>query len=169
MSLARFVLAFLYRIVLLTAHGIRPIHGRWQRVFLRICPHNHDQTKATDMSWLARFFPSRRTAIALWIACWLGLLAGCSVPSTGFINAGMRILPTPPPFSPLPTPTPTPQGYTLPTRSLIDQCFFTPPPGGIPTEPIIPLSAYSFSPPQEIITHTAPIGIEQWLPIMRRC
>ncbi|MEZ4680875.1 MAG: SdrD B-like domain-containing protein [Caldilineaceae bacterium] len=74
-------------------------------------------------------------------------------------------LPTPPPFSPLPTPTPTPEGYTLPTdRSLLDQCFFTPPPGGIPNEPIIPLSAYSFSAPQEVITHTAPIGIEQWLP-----
>ncbi len=58
-------------------------------------------------------------------------------------------LPTPPPFSPLPTPTPTPEGYTLPTdRNLLNQCLFTPPPGGIPNEPIIPLSAYSFSAPQ---------------------
>jgi hypothetical protein len=73
-------------------------------------------------------------------------------------------LPTPPPFSPLPTPTSTPEGYTLPTRALHNQCIFTPPPGGIPNEPIIPLSAYSFSAPQEVMTHTAPIGIQQWLP-----
>jgi hypothetical protein len=72
---------------------------------------------------------------------------------------------TPAPFSPLPTPTPTPVGgLILPTESQVARCVFEPPPGGAPAEPIIPLSAYSFSEPQVVLTHTAPIAIQQWLP-----
>jgi len=67
------------------------------------------------------------------------------------------------PFSPLPTPTPTPEDYALSTEPIVPECVFVPPPEGIPDEPIIPLDAYSFSEPQEVITHTAPIGIQNWL------
>ncbi|MEZ4712194.1 MAG: hypothetical protein R3A44_33710 [Caldilineaceae bacterium] len=74
--------------------------------------------------------------------------------------------PPPPPFSPLPTPTPTPEaGVVLPTEPQVAECVFEPPAGGPPPEePIIPLSAYSFSEPQVVLTNTAPMGIEQWLP-----
>ncbi|MEZ4708930.1 MAG: hypothetical protein R3A44_17100 [Caldilineaceae bacterium] len=74
--------------------------------------------------------------------------------------------PPPPPFSPLPTPTPTPEGdVVLPTEPQVAECIFEPPAGGLPPEePIIPLSAYSFSEPQVVLTNTAFIGIEQWLP-----
>ncbi len=70
------------------------------------------------------------------------------------------------PFSPLPTPTPTPEGgVVLPTEPVVAACVFGPPAGGIPPdEPIVPLSAYSFSEPQLVLTNTAPIWIEQWLP-----
>jgi hypothetical protein len=30
--------------------------------------------------------------------------------------------------------------------------------------PIVPLSAYTFAAPQLVVTNTAPIGIQQWLP-----
>ena len=71
-----------------------------------------------------------------------------------------------PPFSPLPTPTPTPEGgVTLPTEPQVAQCVFGPPPGGMPPEePIIPLSAYSFSEPTLVMTNSHPIEIHQWLP-----
>ncbi|MCB9136835.1 MAG: PD40 domain-containing protein [Caldilineaceae bacterium] len=72
---------------------------------------------------------------------------------------------TPPPFSPLPTPTATPEGgVVLPSEPVVPQCVFSPPPGGIPDEPVIPLDAYSFSEPQVVMTNTAPIWIQQWLP-----
>lgn len=58
-----------------------------------------------------------------------------------------------------------PEGYTLPTEPVVADCVFGPPEGGLPPEgPNIPLSAYSFSEPQVVLTNTAPIGIEQWLP-----
>ena len=80
------------------------------------------------------------------------------------INPTPRPTPTAP-FSPLPTPTPIPVGYTLPTEPIVPECVFEPPAGGLPPdEPVIPLSAYSFSEPTLVLTHTAPIGIEQWLP-----
>ncbi len=68
------------------------------------------------------------------------------------------------PFSPLPTPTATPEGYALPADPVVPQCLFDPPPGGIPADPIIPLDAYTFAEPQMVLTHTSPIGIQQWLP-----
>jgi len=71
---------------------------------------------------------------------------------------------TPPPFSPLPTPTPTPEGYALPTEPVVPPCVFEPPPGGFSDEPVIPLDAYTFSEPQVVVTNTASIDIEQWLP-----
>ncbi|MCB9137212.1 MAG: hypothetical protein H6642_02555 [Caldilineaceae bacterium] len=72
---------------------------------------------------------------------------------------------TPPPFSPLPTPTATPQGgVVLPNEPVVPECVFSPPPGGIPDEPVIPLDAYSFSEPQVVMTGTTPIEIVQWLP-----
>ena len=80
------------------------------------------------------------------------------------VNPTPRPTPTAP-FSPLPTPTPVPVGYTLPTEPIVPECVFEPPAGGLPPdEPVIPLSAYSFSEPTLVLTHTAPIGIEQWLP-----
>ncbi|MEZ4710239.1 MAG: hypothetical protein R3A44_23755 [Caldilineaceae bacterium] len=77
-----------------------------------------------------------------------------------------RTPPPPPPFSPLPTPTPTPEGGAiLPTAPQVAECIFEPPAGGMPPEePIIPPSAYSFSEPTLVLTSTAPMGIEQWLP-----
>ena len=73
---------------------------------------------------------------------------------------------TPVPFSPLPTPTPTPEGgVVLPTEPVVAECVFGPPAGGMPPEePVIPLSAYSFSEPTLVLTNTVPIGIQQWLP-----
>jgi hypothetical protein len=90
------------------------------------------------------------------------------IPSTGACD---RTPPTPTPttpFSPLPTPTPTPEGYTLPAEPVVAACLFAPPPSGIIEEPIIPLSAYTFSEPQVVLTNTAPIGIQQWLPDSER-
>lgn len=78
-----------------------------------------------------------------------------------------RTPPTPTPttpFSPLPTPTATPEGYALPADPVVPPCLFGPPPGDIPAEPIIPLDAYTFAEPQLVLTNTAPIGIQQWLP-----
>ncbi len=73
---------------------------------------------------------------------------------------------TPVPFSPLPTPTSTPDGgVVLPTEPVVAECVFTPPAGGMPpAEAIIPLDTYSFSEPQLVLTTTAHIQIEQWLP-----
>ncbi|MCB0047137.1 MAG: hypothetical protein KDD92_17060 [Caldilineaceae bacterium] len=72
---------------------------------------------------------------------------------------------TPPPFSPLPTPTATPEGgVVLPSEPVVPQCVFSPPPGGIPDEPVIPLDAYSFSEPQVVMTSAKTTEIEQWLP-----
>ncbi|MCB0046830.1 MAG: hypothetical protein KDD92_15505 [Caldilineaceae bacterium] len=73
---------------------------------------------------------------------------------------------TPPPFSPLPTPTPTPEGgVVLPGEPVVPECVFSPPPGGIPDEPVIPLDAYSFSEPRVVMTETnGLIEIQQWLP-----
>ncbi|MEZ4712191.1 MAG: hypothetical protein R3A44_33695 [Caldilineaceae bacterium] len=72
-----------------------------------------------------------------------------------------RTPPPPPPFSPLPTPE---GSVVLPTEPQVAECVFEPPAGGLPpAEPIIPLSAYSFSEPTLILTNTAPIGIQQWL------
>lgn len=69
------------------------------------------------------------------------------------------LTPTPtPPFSPLPAPTPL--GQTLPQQAVLPACTF---PGSAPPA-IKPLSAYNFSEPQVVITHTAPMGIAEWLP-----
>jgi hypothetical protein len=78
-----------------------------------------------------------------------------------------RTPPTPTPttpFSPLPTPTATPEGYALPADPIVPPCLFEPPPGGVPAEPITPLTAYSFSEPQLVLTTTTHIDIQQWLP-----
>lgn len=63
-------------------------------------------------------------------------------------------------------PTSTPEGgVILPTEPVVAECIFGPPEGGMPPdEPIIPLDAYSFSEPQVVLTNTAPMGIQQWLP-----
>ena len=80
------------------------------------------------------------------------------------INPTPRPTPTAP-FSPLPTPTPIPIGYTLPTEPVVPECVFAPPAGGLPPdEPVIPLSAYSFSEPQVVLTNTALLEVHQWLP-----
>jgi Tol biopolymer transport system component len=47
---------------------------------------------------------------------------------------------------------------------MVAACLFTPPVGGVLDEPIIPLAAYAFAEPQVVLTNTAPIGIQQWLP-----
>jgi Tol biopolymer transport system component len=96
--------------------------------------------------------------------------AGRTVATAQFtLSAGAcdRTPPTPTPttpFSPLPTPTATPEGYTLPADPVVAACLFAPPAGGIAEEPVIPLSTYIFSEPQVVLTNTAPIGIQQWLP-----
>ena len=68
------------------------------------------------------------------------------------------------PLPPLPTPTQTPQGYTLPANPSIEPCIFAPPVTGILNEAITGLDSYSFSAPQVVLTSTAPVDIQQWLP-----